>query len=126
MRRIWASARELDIDDDLLHSVVKNLTGSDSISGLTKAQAGRVIDYFEQRKGKQPGIQMASKQQIWKIEQLADELGWSANPKRLAGFIKKYAGIESLKWLTAAKAWRVIEGLKKIKKRQEDDAVRQG
>ncbi|WP_034629484.1 regulatory protein GemA [Desulfotruncus alcoholivorax] len=119
LRRIWVSAKELEIDEDLIRTIVKNLTGSDSISGLTKSQAGRVIDYLEQRKGNQPGLHMASKQQLWKIQQMAKELGWSDNPKRLMGFVKKNTGIENLNWLAADMAWRVIEGLKKVKQRED-------
>lgn len=31
---------------------------------------------------------------------------------RLRGFLKRYAGIDDMRFLTAAQAWRVIEGLK--------------
>lgn len=37
--KIWAMARELDMDSDLLHVFVCNCTGLESIAALSKAQA---------------------------------------------------------------------------------------
>jgi hypothetical protein len=115
LKKIWATARELGMDKDLLYSVVQHLTGSDSISSLTIAEANTVIDFLTNQAI--PG--RATKQQIWKINRLAEELGWDDNPSRLVGFIKKYAGVENIKWLTSNQAWRIIEGLKKMKARQD-------
>ncbi|MTI82725.1 MAG: regulatory protein GemA [Firmicutes bacterium] len=119
MRMIWASARELDLDEDLLRTTIRNVTGSSSISNLTKAQAKNVIDHLQRFKGREPEMNMASNRQKWKIKQLASQLGWDNNPKRLSGFVKKYAGVENMEWITADMAWRIIEGLKKIRDRQQ-------
>ncbi|MDI6913845.1 MAG: regulatory protein GemA [Desulfitobacteriaceae bacterium] len=112
--KIWAMAKENGLDSDLLHEFVANVTGSKSISALTKQQAMKVIDAMKSKnKPKAKSENRVSKEQLWKINQLAKELGWDNNPKRLQGYIKKYGGVERSEWLTPAKAWRIIEGLKK-------------
>lgn len=116
-RKIWVMAKELGLDKDLLHEFIANITSKKSISSLTKTEAIKVIDAMEKQiKGKRatPPPNRVSKEQLWKMNQLARELGWDNNPKRLLGFVKKYAKVERLEWLTPAQAWRVIEGLKKL------------
>ncbi|GAB6170766.1 hypothetical protein JCM15765_02440 [Paradesulfitobacterium aromaticivorans] len=118
--KIWAMARELDMDKDLVHEFAYNVTKEHSLSGLSVQQAIKVIDamealtHKEKAKSIEPKATRASKKQIWKMKQLAKELGWSDNEKRLQGFVKKYAGVDKLEWLTPAQSWRVIEGLKKL------------
>lgn len=119
LRKIYASARELNLDNDLIHSFVLNMTGSEHISALTKSEAIMIIDELEYKKTgvrkKTPyRANMATEDQIFKIKALEKSLGWSSNPKRLKAFTKKYSGIEELKWLTFAKASKLIESLKKI------------
>lgn len=111
LRKIWATAKEQGMDEDVLRARVLALTGSESISKLTMVQANKVIDDLCSC---QQGVNRASKEQIWKINQLAEQLGWGDNPKRLLGFVRKYAKVDALQWLTPAQAWRVIEGLKKL------------
>lgn len=111
LKKIWVIAKEQGMDEDVLRARVLALTGSESISKLTRAQANKVIDDLSPR---HLGVNRASKEQLWKMNQLAEQLGWGDNPKRLLGFIRKYARVDSLQWLTTAQAWRVIEGLKKL------------
>lgn len=115
LRKIWAMAKQFDVDEDLLRTIVNRLVGSERLSTLTKRQAGRVIEELEQRLNGRPG--MASKKQVWKIRQLERELGWDQNPKRLRAFLKKYYKSDRPEWLTSRAAWRVIESLKKLKER---------
>jgi hypothetical protein len=121
-KKIFAVTRELGIDDDLRRAVIQNVAGKESMSKLTKAEAIRVIDELERRIGRTRSGR-ASRKQIWKINELARALGWADNPKRVQGFVKKYAGVDRLEWLTTPQAWRVIEGLKKLLERQEQGAA---
>lgn len=118
MRKIWAMAKQFDLDEDLLRTVVKRLTNQERISQLTKQQARKVIEELEQRANGRPG--MASQKQIWKIRQLEKDLGWDQNPARLRAFLKKYYRVDRPEWLTGRAAWRAIESLKKIKERGTD------
>ncbi len=126
-KKVFATARELCLDDDLLHAIVEGLTGKEHISELTKREAALVIDDLENRANRSrsivlPGgrkVALATKKQLWKIRELEKELGWADNPKRLQGFCHKYAGVDNPQWLTRAQAWRVIEGLKALAGRKE-------
>lgn len=44
MRKIWASARELGMEEETLRSIAHAVSGSDSLSALTFDEAKRVID----------------------------------------------------------------------------------
>lgn len=121
-RKIFAVARELGLDNDLLHAVAYGLTQKEHISDLSKTEAALVIDDLERRANRSRDIQLpggrrvalATKEQQWLIWKLVADLGWDDNPKRLEGFCKKYAGVDNPQWLTRAQAWRVIEGLKAL------------
>lgn len=118
IKKIWASARENGLQEDDLRQLIKNLTGSVKISTLSGAQAIRVIDALTGKIKFRPGF--ASDEQLWKINQLAIELGWDDNPKRIVEFVRKFAQVDNMKWLRDWQASNIIEGLKKILQRQED------
>jgi hypothetical protein len=117
LRKIWWLARQLGLDDDLLHARVKALVGKESLRALTRREAGIVIDDLERLHSNRPG--MATKRELWKIRQLEKALGWDDNPKRLRAFLKKYYGVDDVRFLTHAAAWRLIESLKKIREREK-------
>lgn len=125
IKKIYVTAKQLGMDTEDLHGLVHNMTGSDHVSTITKAQAGRLIDYLEERSRKNYRPEAASRQQLYLIRKLAAELGWSDNPKRLEGFIKRQTGVEHERWLNAGGAWKVIEGLKKMLQREEAKKAKQ-
>lgn len=117
IRKIYATASELGIDNDMLHTYVFNATGSQSISVLTVKEAAKVIDGLEAHRIEKNGGNvrgMANERQQRYILDLAKKLGWKDEPWRLKGFIRKYAGVEEVKWLSSKQASNIIEGLKKI------------
>lgn len=136
-RKMWADASELwprENVSDMLYDLVQRLTGSTSISSLTMAQANRVIDELEKFLGRGDkakkfprrraaaspgGPRGATEQQLWKIRDLAEKLGW--NEKRLLGFVKKYYRVDKVEWLTYAMAQACTEGLKAMLARLEED-----
>jgi len=125
---IYAKAKELGLDNELLHQLVFNITGQEHISALSKFKAIDVIDDLEYKitgvkKEKVFRENMASQDQIYKIKALESELGWIDNPKRLKAFMKKYTGTENLNWLTFYKASNLIESLKKVLKREENKST---
>lgn len=115
IKKLWVLAKQSGMDEVDLRGLVKNLTGADSISGMTKAQAIRLIDYLMDRQKGDYRPEMASAQQVYKIRQLAAQMGWADH--QLKGFLRKYAGVENMRWLDARRAYNVIEGLKKVKKK---------
>ena len=123
MRKIYAMAKELSMDNELLHAFIKNNFQKEHISGLSKYEAMDVIDKLDEmktgvKKAKVYRNNMASQDQIYKIKALERELGWKDNPKRLKAFMKKYTGVENLNWLTYSKASNLIESLKKVAARE--------
>lgn len=123
MRKIWAVAREKGMDEDMVRSVAQAVSGRPSISGLTSVQASAVIDRMLNKGGRRTKPQrdpnMMTEKQEWKIRQLEKELGWQDNPQRLQAFVKKYARVERLDWLTLYKARNIIDGLKALLARQK-------
>lgn len=120
--KIFATAKELNLDNELLHAFIENLVGVTSIAQLTSLQAAMVIDELEYkktgvRKESQYRSNMATEDQVYKIHALERELGWDSNPKRLKAFMKKYCRVENEKWLTFDKASNLIEALKKVEER---------
>lgn len=121
-RKIHVTAKELGMDDDLLHEYVSMLTGRESLKELTVADAVKVIDGLEGKKGYANGDRASYRQNAY-IQILMKQLGWvddegEPDKKRLDGFVKKQYGIDDSRWMTRKIACRVIEGLKALESRQ--------
>lgn len=122
-RKIHVTARELGMDDDLLHECVSMLTGRESLKELSMAEAIKVIDALEGKKGYESGDRASYRQNAY-IKILMKKLGWvdengEPDKKRLDGFVRKQYGIDDSRWMTRKVACRVIEGLKALESRQE-------
>ena len=127
---------------DELHMMVYNITKKESLKELTYSEANTVITRLKgmmkgtDRPGSkhkkkrashtaQPG--MASEGQVGKLWYLMYELEKFDKPgqvkasreKRLNGFLKKYAGVDDLRFLTYYKANKAIEGLKSLVEREK-------
>lgn len=118
-RLLFGVAREYGIEKDVLTERVYSEFGKSSISELTDRETYMLVDVI---KGKKTHIRKRipnrlSPPQHNLILKLASALGWDDNPKRLQGFIKKYAKVDAVDWLTPQQASRVIEGLKKMVER---------
>ncbi|WP_228730294.1 regulatory protein GemA [Brevibacillus composti] len=118
-RKIFGMQRQYGIDEDDLRSVVEQVSGSRSISALTKDQAIKVIDRLCRIVGEtpKPREHRVTDAMLGKIRQLEKELGWADEPKRLQGFVKKFAGVDRLNWLTKQQGMKLIEALKKMRDR---------
>lgn len=119
--KIWATAKELGWNNDLVYCAVNRISGGDSMSELTKYQAIELIEYLlSQKKAvKETRSGMATEKQMWLINKLAGELGWDDDTKRLPGFIRKYAKVDNPKWLTSKAASNIIQALKNMVARQK-------
>lgn len=122
MKKIHALAKEIGMDDDLLHGYVYMLTEKDSLKDLTLSDAAKVIDGMEGKKGYAQGDRISYRQETF-IFTLMKKMGWTdseGNPdkKRLNGFIKKQYGIEDYRWMTRGIASKVIEAFKELAARE--------
>lgn len=122
-RKIFGLQKQHGIEQEDLYSVVEQISGNRSISALSKEQAIKVIDRLSRLVGEaKPSPQRehrASDAQLGKIRQLEAELGWSSDPKRLQGFLKRVAHVERPIWLTKQQAGFVIEALKNMRGRAD-------
>ncbi len=126
MKKIHALAKEIGMDDDLLHEYVYMLTEKDSMKELTLNDAARVIDGMMGKKGHAQGDRISYRQEQF-IFVLMKKMDWTdsdgnADIKRLNGFIKKQYGIEDYRWITRAIASKVIEAFKELNSRKEKQA----
>lgn len=120
--KIWAAAKERGIDRDDVYALVLQVSGQDSIKGLTQTQANEVIDRIvgaAMQNDYQEYGNVATQQMRKKIYILTVELGWDKNPKRLEGFCKRMFKVEKVEWLNGKQCYQLIEALKDMAKRKE-------
>lgn len=124
IRTIWglAKSEELNLDDEMLHNIVWQETGKESISKLTEAEIKKVCISLIRKKESALGIQTVkgnpvTQDQRKRIFNLTKKLGWSDNPARLNGFVKSKFKIDKVEWLNAQQCSILIEMLKAMLKR---------
>ena len=113
--KIWASAKEQGIDREDVYALVLQVSGQDSIKGMTQDQANKVIDRIVgtcSRPEYQKQGRITTDQMRKKIYILTVELGWDKNPKRLEGFCKRLFKVEKVEWLDKRQCYKLIETLK--------------
>lgn len=130
LRKIYAMARNMGMDNDTLHDVARGISGKDSLKALTVSQAARLIDRLKAYAGESGDIpNRTTRNQRWLIQRIAEEMGWGAEPARLRGMVQRVAGVSDVKFLTAQQAWKVIEALKAMQeggrgeRRQADERL---
>ncbi len=125
-----------NLQTDILHEMIYSITKKEHVTDLSKLEAGIIIDRLKgNMKGfkykKVPDVDgMVSKGQESKIWALIYELKKYDTPdradiplqKRLTGFLKKYAGIDNLRFLSYQNANKVIEGLKGLIRTEQKKA----
>lgn len=113
MKAIRAACRRLDIDDDERREIQQELTGVKSMSDMTLAQLGQMLDRLN--KGwKRP---MGHRAHIAKIRALWWTLYWlgeidQPNDRGVSAFVERQTGIGALRFLAHHQAASVVEGLK--------------
>lgn len=122
-RKIYACARECGMDNDLLHLVIKDMTGHSSLKELSAMEACLVIDTMEGRQNNNSVKDAATPKQMCYIKDLMKQLGWvdeklEPDMTRLDGMCKKYVKVDSHKWLSRTGASSLIEAFKKMLERQ--------
>lgn len=125
---IFLCAKKLGLDMRLLHDVVYSTTRKNSISDLTVREAGTVIDVLareafpnapkQQRKNV---IYLVSKDQVEMALSLTARMGWDEQrTDKLA--LKMYR--RPLRQLTSRQAGGIIEALKSILSRTQNEEVK--
>lgn len=121
LKTIWGMAKELGLSRDDLYVVLYRETQKESMKACSDNELSRVVQglvIYKENKTRRKG--MATKRQLWKIGYLEQQLGWQDNPKRLKSFIQKYYHREQQEWLTFSEAGRLIDSLKNVLLKQEE------
>lgn len=132
IRMLWAIAKspELSLSDEELHMLVEAHTGKESVKKLNKRELGKVVGILQSMRDSAAGIDRekkrrrgnsATENQRKKIYMLTKGLGWT-NPARLNGFCQRMFNVSSVEWLNYQQCSKLIEALKKMAEREEENA----
>ncbi|RKJ49669.1 regulatory protein GemA [bacterium 1XD42-54] len=129
VRTIWGLAKceELRMTGEELHLVVMAQTGKDSIRKLTQKEISRVVYVLSQmkessRRGREDLTSMCdgtTQNQRRKVYKLMQALGW--NEKRINGMCRRMFRIDRLEWLNYKQISDLIEALKAMLERQDQE-----
>ena len=125
--KIWACARELGLDREMLYLLVPR----GSISALSHGEASELIERLvelgarrttarpEAASGSDPNA--ATQEQRNFIHFLFGRLGWIGSPARIRGFLRKFAGVDTVEAIRDRKrASAIIEALKAMYRRERN------
>lgn len=131
IKKIWAIASEMGIEKDDLYALIYRESKKESMKQLTKVEANKVIDaLIKPRKKNQKRTDVGGRRwtraQRQTIYRLTEELGWNNDNARINGFVKKMFKVERIEWLSEYQCSKLIEILKKMIKRIEDESVQEG
>lgn len=126
-RKIHVLAKQIGMDDDLLHEYVYMVVGKESLRQLSTIEAVKVIDGLDSRNGYERGDRASYRQEHF-IRLLMEQLGWvdengQPDKSRLDGFCRRQCGLDDSRWMTRKAASKVIEGLKNLKERQKKEQM---
>jgi hypothetical protein len=126
--KIWACARDLGLDREMLYLLVPR----GSISALSHREASELIERLVELGARrvasaQPKAADASDPNAATQEQrnfihfLFGRVGWIGSPARVRGFLRKFAGVDRVEAIRDRKrASAIIEALKAIYRRQKN------
>lgn len=110
--------------------LVEAHTGKESVKKLNKRELGKVVGILQSMRDSAAGIDRekkrrrgnsATENQRKKIYMLTKGLGWT-NPARLNGFCQRMFNVSSVEWLNYQQCSKLIEALKKMAEREEENA----
>ena len=124
--KIWACAHDLGLDREMLYLLVPR----GSISALSHREASELIEHLVELGAKRAAAAQpkaadvsdpnaATQEQRNFIHFLFGRVGWIGSPARVRGFLRKFAGVDTVEALRDRKrASAIIEALKAIHRRQ--------
>lgn len=133
IRTIWGIAKspELRLSDDDLYAIVYRETGKESMKKLTQGEINALARVLQNMKD---GVQKDTSSKRTdeggnpqterlrrKIYALTGELGWNDNNERINGFAKRMFKVDRIEWLTVTQCHMVIEALKQMVDRKEEN-----
>lgn len=122
LQLIWGMAKELGMAKEDVYTLLYRETKKEHMTDCSEVELSRTIQamiLLKERQKNRPG--MITGRQRYKIRALERALGWTENQKRLRAFIKKYYHVDSLDWLKTEDASSLIESLKKLAEKQQEE-----
>ena len=125
--KIWACARDLGLDREMLYLLVPR----GSISALSHREASELIEHLVELGARRVAAAQpkaantsdpnaATQEQRNFIHFLFGRVGWIGAPARIRGFLRKFAGADTVEAIRDRKrASAIIEALKAIYRRQK-------
>lgn len=124
LAKIHLAKKQLGLDDDTYRSIIHQAAGKDSAAKCTDRQLVKIVELLKSKGWKNGNNKPKQKlsPSIKKIYGLWGELQRAGKIKSqeataLDRFVAKYTDKTSVKALTDAEAWKIIEILKKIVER---------
>jgi hypothetical protein len=126
--KIWACAHDLGLDREMLYLLVPR----GSISALSHREASELIEHLmdlgarrvaadQPQAASDSDPNSATQEQQHFIHFLFGRVGWIGSPARVHGFLKKFAGVDTIEAIRDRKrASAIIEALKAIYRRQKN------
>lgn len=113
LAQFFGLGKQLGLTPEQAKQAAYSLTGKDSMTKLKSHELDAVCwEMIARKNHQQHRAGMATSRQLFKISEYERALGWDKEPERLRGFLMKYHHVEDVKWLSASKASKVIDGLK--------------
>lgn len=130
IRMLWGLAKspELCLTDEELHLLVMAHTGKESIRQLNQRELQTMVRTLVNLKSsaskgsRQVRGSTGTVNQRKKIYKLAEELGWEKQA-RVNGLCRKMFGVSSVDWLDYRQCSKLIEALKAMAGRKEEQDV---
>ena len=133
IRTIWGLAKspELSLDEENLYAIILRETRKDSMKKLTQGEIDKVCrvlanmkDTLRSERGHDKRTDEGGNPQTEnlrrKVYALTEELGWNNNNARINGFAKKMFQIDRIEWLSVPQMHKLIEALKKMVVRENN------
>lgn len=120
---LFGLAKEIGLVGDDAKEMAYSLIGKDSLKEFTQQEINEVC--FELMKRKdilKRDTGRITDRQLYKVREYERLLGWDKEPLRLANFVEKVYHSASVLWLTVAQAAKLIESLKSIYERGQEEA----
>lgn len=122
LQLIWGMAKEFGMSKEDVYTLLYRETKKEHMKDCSEVELSRTIQamiLLKERQKNRPG--MMTGRQRYRIRELEKELGWQDNKKRLTAFIKKYYHVDNLDWLKTEDASSLIESLKKLAEKQQEE-----
>lgn len=126
IKAIWTISSNLELRETGVYQLLYGETNKAKMSDCTDAELQKLLKALDSLKEtKKPKNGRITTKQYNYIKALEKQIGWADEPKHLRSYIKKYAKIDFLEWLTSKQASNIIIALKNIKLQMTGEEIKE-